>query len=610
MSKCHVLLLAAALAGPLQGQTVVQLSPVTIYSPRIANQAPVAGFAMPVSALRFEPRVDLQARNLPEGQADVTIRGGIFENTGFRIGGVTILDPQTGHYLADLPIAPAMLGAPEILTGVDLAELTTNATVGAVSYDWRPVRTAGALQAGAGPHGLWRGELYQGYRSGELTGGWHVGADVDFAHSQSDGPIAFGDHRFNRVDARIQLSGESSQTDLFAGYEAKFFGWPNLYAPFNSDETDNLQTVLLALNHRVDLGGGDYLQASVYSRRNKDDYAFDRFAPLGPVHPFQHTTWEDGAAVEGRRDFGVLTVDARAEVLSDFLKSTALTAGRYHSRTLSKLALVPQKTWSDPAGGRVTVRAGATYDDSNRDHGTFSPLLEISRELPRSPFRRVYLSYAQTTQEPTYTALDSSATSGLFRGNPNLGRETSRNLELGGAGEFAGWTATAAVFARRDDSLVDWTFRRGVLARSASAMDVDTAGFELVARRSWRAVEVTVGYTALTKRPDYLGAPVDASFYALNYARHRLTAAAIWRLGHGFELRLDNVARIQAPNLLRVTGGNEAVISTAGLAFDPATWRGVELTLEIDNLWNSRFQEVPGVPAAPRQWSLGANYIW
>jgi hypothetical protein len=119
-----------------------------------------------------------------------------------------------------------------------------------------------------------------------------------------------------------------------------------------------------------------------------------------------------------------------------------------------------------------------------------------------------------------------------------------------------------------------------------------------------------LGYTALGKSSDYLGAPVDASFYALNYARQRLTAAIVARLGQGFELRFDNVARVQASNSLRTTGGNSAVTSALGLAYRPVGWRGVTLTVQADNLWNSHFQEIPAVPAASRQVSFGATYTW
>ena len=39
----------------------------------------------------------------------------------------------------------------------------------------------------------------------------------------------------------------------------------------------------------------------------------------------------------------------------------------------------------------------------------------------------------------------------------------------------------AAVFYRWDDDLVDWTYRLGVTARSANAVDIGTGGFEIVA---------------------------------------------------------------------------------------------------------------------------------
>jgi hypothetical protein len=168
----------------------------------------------------------------------------------------------------------------------------------------------------------------------------------------------------------------------------------------------------------------------------------------------------------------------------------------------------------------------------------------------------------------------------------------------------------AAVFWRRDDALVDWTFRRGVTARTANAVDLDTAGVEAVVRRSWGRGEVVLGYTGLTKDADYRGAAVDASFYALNYAKHRLTAALTWQLGNGFELRLDNIARIQAPNLLRTVGGDRAVISALGLAYRPPASRGFALNLQADNLWNTGFQEMPAVPASRRVVTGGVSYAW
>ena len=307
--KHRVFFFSLLLAGHVRAQSPVALPEVTVYSSRVANQDPAAGFAMPVSALRYEPGVDLQTRNLAEAQADVTLRGGTFEATGYRLGAVSLPDPQTGHYTAEIPVAPALLSGPEITTGALLARDGFNATTGVVSQTWRPITSRGFAAAGAGQFHLARGEIYQGVRSADASALGSLGADVAWARATADGAVPWGEQAFERVNGRLQLLGPGRQTDLFAGYQAKTFGWPNLYTPFNSNESENLQTVLFALNHRADYGPGEFWTAGVFHRRNKDDYAFNRFAPLGPVHPYQHTTWISGAAANGR-----VAIGSRAEI--------------------------------------------------------------------------------------------------------------------------------------------------------------------------------------------------------------------------------------------------------------------------------------------------------
>ena len=590
----------------LRAQADSSLPAVTVYSPSVANQAPAGTFAMPVSALRYDPLVDIEPRNMAEAQADVTIRGDTFENTGMEVGALSIFDPQTGHYLMELPIAPVMLGAPEIQTGAEFANDAMNATGGAVAYDWKPVAGAGFASGAVGNDGLSREEVYQGFAG---KGASHLAADADWAHSSGNGTVPFGDFHFDRAGARLEYVAPGSLTDLFAGYQASFFGWPNLYTPFDSDETENLQTVLLAANTREDLGGGQYFESGAFYRRNKDDYAFDRFAPLGPVHPYQHTTWEYGVAAGGRQEFEGLFLNYHVEETTDSLRSTSLIYGPYHSRTLKKVSILPEEEWA-ASGGLITLKAGGSYDDSDRSSAVFSPNAELSRTWSSGAVQRIYASYSVTTEMPSYTALDSSPTAGLFLGNPNLGRETSRDTEAALSGNLWGWTGSAAVFYRRDENLVVWTYTNGVFGRAANPVNIDAEGFEIEARHSWGLVGVVLGYTALAKTANYGNADITASFYALNYARQRLTAAFTLLLTENLELRLDNAARIQEPDALRTQGGNDALVSSLGLYWHPSSIRKLEFSLLADNLWDSAFQSVPGVPASRRQLSFGATYGW
>ncbi len=582
---------------------------MVIHSPRIANQAPVATFAMPVSALRYEALVDVQGRNMAEGQADVSIRGGTFENTGFRIGSVTILDPQTGHYFAEIPVPPAMLGALDILTGAANSFGSINVNVGTIAYGWQPIVTRGQFSLGVGEDNLNRQELYQGYAR-ELSGGAFFGVDVEYSRSSSDGSIPQGDHDFERVGGRLQWRTDRAQTDLFIGYQAKFFGWPNLYTPYGVDETENLQTVLVTLNHRAEREAGGYFEAGAYYRRNRDDYEFNRHIP-GQYNPYQHTTWLHGAAISGREVRGDWAVVYRGEVASDKIESTSLTSGSYNTRQMLKLALAGEHQWATDDGGAWVALGGMTLDDTNRDSGAVSPVVNFTRRFATSSATQsIALSYVEATQVPSYTAVNSSAAGGLFRGNATLGRETSRNVELGLTGNYVGWQTEAAIFYRQDDDLVDWTFSNGVTARFANAVDIATTGFEIIGRRDFDWGGVTLGYTYMDKDADYGSTTIDASFYALNFAKHRVTAAITTRISEEWELRFDNEARLQEENPLRSAGGEEALTSALSIVWHPKMWRGIEFSISADNLWDSDFQEVPSVPAARRQVALSVAYGW
>lgn len=603
---CSLLLGAASLPAQTSPAGTYELPVLAVYSDHVANQVPVATFAMPVSGLQFEPRVDVQARNFAEAQADVAIRGGIFENTGFKLGAVGLYDPQTGHYFAELPVAPAMLTTPRVLTGADNAAAGFNAEVGSVAYGWRPITQRGELSLSLGEYDTNRQSFYQGFVSPDKVAGRTVAADVELARSESDGSVPFGDHAFKRVAARVQLADQGSQTDLFAGWQQKFFGWPNLYTPFGFNETEFLKTSLYAFNHRVWTSAQDYWQVGAYYRRNYDDYEFNRAVP-GASNPFIHTTHVRAVAADGRHEEGAWAVAWSGQWLRDSITSTSLTFGPYTSRDYLKFSVVPEYT-TDTANGKLTLRAGATYDDTNRDGSAVSPVLEASLRHAAGP--RLYVQYAESSQVATYTALKSNPAAGLFRGNPNLKRETSGNLEAGVEFAHGPWAVQAAVFQRTDDELVDWTFRNGVVARTANPVDLKTTGLELVAVYNTKRCDLILGYTMLEKDADYGVATVDASFYALNFARHRFTAAVVARLAPGLELRVDNEYRVQEKNPLRVTGGNAAFLTSAGLYWLPASVRGLELSARVDNLWDDDFQEVPAVPAGRRQISAGVAWHW
>ncbi|KAF0095723.1 MAG: hypothetical protein E1N59_499 [Puniceicoccaceae bacterium 5H] len=607
----------ATLLGTTQlvGEDVFELPPITTTRSPVANEVPASGFALPVTLLRYEPRVDVQGRGLAENQADVTIRGGIFENTGFTLGALPLYDPQTGHYFAELPLDPHMLLRPTIKTGVASAMGSLNATTGTVAYGFAPIDTQGEASIGYTLPDGHSESLYQGYRLAQPVLGQTLAFDFGAARASGEGTVDRGDYQTERLGGRMQLQGEDRQTDLFATYMDKEYGWPGLYVGdvFGRlyPEYDSYEVFLAGLNHQQRYGAGSEVVAGVYYRNLLDDYEFDRDAP---DNAYEHETTVSGAGVQGRHVLNpTWAVLYGAAAMMDSIESSNLTHGKFMSRSYWSADAAAEYRYSLGTDSELVVLGGVSYFETNRDDGTISPQARVSwRQQQAARQQTVYAELSGASQVMGYTALNSSTTGGLFRGNADLGPVETLNYELGYTVESQDYVARAAVFYRTADDFVDWVYIQGGSAgRYARAFDVDTTGVELMGTRRWEKASATLGYTYLDKDPDYgdLDQPFDASFYGLNYAEHRLTLSGVLNLPQAFEWRADIEARQQEENALR-SDGDEALLISLGGTWQPGWNEHLALDLVVDNVLNTNFQELPGTPSEGRSASLRATYRW
>lgn len=591
----------------------VDLDDFFVLGERVANERPASGVATPVTALRFDPLVEVQARGPAERQADITVRGGIFENTGFSLSGLPLPDPQTGHYFGAIPLDPRMLRGPEILTGSANALGGFNSTVATIRYDLARVETGGEVEAGFGQNGLNFQRVYTGVRldpPGEGAPGFAF--DFGYARAEGRGTVERGDFAFERFSGRMQIDSKIGRTDLFAGYVDEFHGWPGLYIgrAFGPlfPETDDFQVTVGGLWHEAVYGDGSHIGGGFVWRRLVDEYQFNRDAP-SPT--FTHETRVITAALGGRHVFAAGGIDYQLTVAADrLIFSRALTFGDFDSRRYARLALIPYMRRAAADGGEWEFRAGATLDTSNRDATVLLPVLGVQRSGVRDEAKwTLYAEIAGTSQVPGYTALASNP-NGLFGGNAALGREKARSYEFGGHLEGNLWQLHGAVFRREDRALVDWVFSaESPSARRAAPVDINVTGVEVVGSLATGFVRWVGGYALLRKSADYGAEDVDASYYALNFPEHRLTFAAIARPHEQVQLRIDSEYRRQADNFLR-TGSHSAFRLSAGVAWQLPIQTDLELGLVGDNITDSRFETFPGTPADGRQLSAYMRLRW
>lgn len=590
---------------------LAEIEKITVSASPTANQLPVGTFDAPVSNLEYDPRVDLQSRNMAEAQADVTIRGGIFENTGFSVGSVTLFDPQSGHYFAEIPIAPQMLSSAKIFTGVDNAFYGMNSSVGTVAFGWTPIKAGGSASLGVGSNDF-NLQSVNAAVAMPLEGlkDWQLGFQGEYSHSQSDGTIEYGDHDFSRASGRVQLSGPQSQTDLFYGSQQKFFGWPNMYTPFGVNETEDLDTELFLVNHQQNYAAYSSFEVSAYYRKNNDHYIYSRENPSA-FEAFHETTVKSIGFSGRHAQSQSFALNYSAQFIEDSIESTTLE-NNFTSRNYYKLSVLPEYQTAIANNQLLTVRLGAAYDDTNRDDSEFSLLGDINWHTVNTDGseRTVYLSFAQASQVAGYTAIGGSDSGGLFRSNYNLERETTQNLELGLLLEQQTWQLNSALFYRQDENLTDWTYSfDSVFARAANPVDIDTSGVEFLATKHFDTLELISSYSYLHKSETYSAQDIDASFYALNFPDHRITLGAVWTPTDMLEFRIDNEWRKQHENALR-SGDDSALFTHLTVKLTPTGVDNLFITLAADNLWGESFEEIPGTPGRGEQYTLSATYSW
>ena len=591
-----------------RGYAADELPALTVMGQETANQRPVTTYETPISNLDFDPRVDMQSRNMAEAQGDISIRGGTFENTGISVGSAVLHDAQSGHYYTELPIAPEMLGEPRILTGADNALHGFNSGVGTVSYTWSEMVNEGSLTLGGGENDLNFQRLHQAitraYESKDLQ--W--GAEFESSRSESDGTIDLGDHDFSRTTGRLQLLGQNSQTDLFAGYHHKIFSWPKLYtAPFGTYETENIKARLFVFNHKLNYNSESFIEGNLYSRRITDRYIYhanpaDLYLSESKVYSF---------GLSGFHQFEEnLGLNYKSQGTKDKMDSTSLRFG-FTDREYYKATLLPQYRVVINSNESITYKLGTSFDYSNRNGSKFSPIAEIGflrlDNLLDSEF--LYISFAQSTQLASYSAIASDPTGFLFGGNQDLGREVSKNLETGLKITRDKWKLDSSLFYRWDDDLTDWTFEADNRNRKANPIDVETFGFELIASHKFDSFDALASYTYLSKDEKYGSSTIKGSFYALNFPKHRATLGVIWNPTDVLQIRLDNEWREQYENSIR-SGPDDTVYSHFAASYYPNQFKSLEIFLSYDKPWDEDFQDIPGTPGRGDQFSLGATYSW
>lgn len=528
--------------------------------------------------LQYVPGVDIRQRGVHGVQADVSIRGGTFDQSLVLLNGIRLNDPQTGHHQLNLPLDHRQIERIEVLKGPAARIYGQNAFTGAINIVTRqPDRATLDVAIRAGQHQL------GGIMAAASLPGRTMNHQMSIGRDFSQGYRHNTDYSI--TNAFYQGQGElgGGTFRVLAGFSERRFGANGFYAsPAFTEQYEEVQTSLVALDYSVHRGRWT-LKPRVYWRRNQDEYIFNRRNPAAyrNLHIGNSLGLEFHA--QHRNRWGLSGVGGE---LSRFTLASNNLGAR--ERNILTAFLEHRFSW---LGDRLDITPGLSFSAFSDYEARLFPGVDAGLALSRR--WKVYANAGQTFRVPTFTDLYYQDPANA--GNPELRPESAFAWEAGFKYIHQGLHIQAAWFDRDGRDLIDWTRSatdqpwRPDNVQNLTMRGVDASLDYHLQRGPLRMIRL--GYTLI--EADVRQTEGVLSRYVLNHLRHQAMAGL--ELGAGpFALNLQGryQERIQLEDYLLVD---------ARLAYT----RGAgQYFLEATNLTSANYTG-PNLVPMPGRWIRG-----
>lgn len=547
---------------------------VTVLTAEDIRRAPVNSVQ---ELLQYAGGVDVRQRGIAGTQADVSIRGGSFEQTLVLLDGVRVSDPQTAHHSMNVPVALLDIERVEILKGQGSHIYGPNAFSGVVNIITKKTTASRAeAQVTAGEHGYYNGMLALAYPIGP------VGVRVSGSRQKADGDRYNTQFTNDNASAAVSFVMDSTVAHAFFGYDNKQFGANGFYSTRYPDQWEHTTTKLATADVQVSQGAL-ILSAQVSWRRNDDDYMLNYRNPS--FYRNIHRTNVYNADVQASLMTGLGTTVIGGQYMQDDISSTNLGN---HSR-YNKGVFIEQ-TFS-PVENVVATLGGFAYDYATIGWKVW-PGLEMAWKAADD--LRILGSVGKAFRMPSYT--DLYYQDPVTQGNADLTYEETLNYEVGAVYEQPAWRAEATVFAKQGSNIIDWVRSTDVeLWAVRNVANVNTTGIEVNAGvypvrllDNFPIQAVTVSYTWLNsdKQTDGL-----LSRYVLDYLHHQVV------LGINNDLPFGIQQRWAVRYVNRKSMDDYALVDTQ----IARRFSDFNIFLRAVNLFNTTYEEIPGA-ILPGRW--------
>lgn len=504
---------------------------VNIILPKQIERSPVKSIE---DLLNYHSGVDVLQRGPHGVQADITLRGGSFDQTAILLNGVNLTNPQTGHYSLDIPLNLSDIERIEIVQGPSSLIFGASAFSGGINIiTKKDTQTNAFVKLEGGMHALFNAEVRGALKAKSSVHSLSAG------YKRSDGYIANSDYKILNFLWQSSFDIDGSYIDIQAGINDKKFGANTFYAAAFPNQYDDTQGLFFSI--KGETNGKIKFIPQIFWSRHYDE--FHLFRPGTSDVP----SWYKAPNYHQTDVYGV-------NLNIQYISQLGITrfGGEFRnegvlSSNLGKPMRGPRDNytlWDNRSDmgffaehnfviGKFSLSLGALYNYNTAladtlKAGGFYPAINFSYRPTNSI--TLYTSWSKAMRMPTFTDLYYKA--GKHRGFAGLAPEYTRSAEVGVRYSRQVVAANLNAFYTKGDNMIDWIFNttdslyhaenRSALSTWGASVDASiNVSRWLGGRQPFE--QLRFGYQYISQKGDNDNRDNPISAYVSNYLRHKVT---------------------------------------------------------------------------------------
>lgn len=500
---------------------------VTIITRQEIERAPVRSIE---DLLNYVAGVDILQRGPHGVQADISLRGGSFDQTAILLNGVNLTNPHTGHYSFNIPINLSDIERIEIVQGPSSLVYGASAFSGGVNIITRKDKESnGFAKLEGGMYGLFGTEVRGAYKA---DGSFHT---LSAGYKHSDGYIANSDYNIVNLLWQSRFEIDGSHLDFQAGVNDKKQGANTFYSATYPNQFDDTRGIFASI--RGETGGKLKFIPHIYWSRHYDEFQLYRDGT--PDIPSTYTSHN-----YHRNDVFGMNLNMQypsrwgitgfgGEFRNEGILSNVL--GKPMEKTIGKYTKSDNRTnisyflEHNFIFDQFTLSVGGLLNHNTAIVNKFELYPALNASYRPSESLRFYASWNKATRMPTFT--DLYYTTRTHTGNSDLQAELSEAFEAGVRYIHPIIRGSIAAFYIKGRNMIDWVKPSPeALWESRNHTKINTRGFETTVGfdlKEWLGASqpfrsFNIGYMHLNRNrlEDKL-----ISNYVLNHLRYKFTAA-------------------------------------------------------------------------------------